>query len=205
VAVPPSSSVSPAPPFPPRGPSGRFPRFPGTTKALRLPIALPASLRCLRSAVPQSVLVICSRSGQHLLAAGPDPLFPGGPPGSLLRKRWDLPGSWADPCVLAPLSDPGKTSVPDLLQHFGSADGYLDRAGSFLCRSFRGSITRLARPLSTLRGTSRLATTQDSLPAGGQPLPDGTSTRRVRSRRFRLWLRHTSPFSRLTLPWRNKT
>ena len=39
--------------FPPRGPSGQFPRFIGNVEALRLPIALPASLRCLRSAVPR--------------------------------------------------------------------------------------------------------------------------------------------------------
>ena len=41
-----------APFFPPRGPSGWFPRFIGTIRALRLPIARPASLVCLASAVP---------------------------------------------------------------------------------------------------------------------------------------------------------
>jgi hypothetical protein len=42
-------------------------------------------------------------------------------------------------------------------------------------RCSRGSMTRLALSLSTLRRVSRPTTTQDSLPAGGQPLPDRTS------------------------------
>jgi hypothetical protein len=39
--------------------------------------------------------------------------------------------------------------------------------------SFRGSITRLRHSLSTLRSPGRPGTTQDSLPAVGQTLPDG--------------------------------
>jgi hypothetical protein len=41
------------PPFSPPGPSGWFPGLINTTRALRLPMPLPASLRCLRSAVPR--------------------------------------------------------------------------------------------------------------------------------------------------------
>src|SRR5712691_667385 len=52
--------------------------------------------------------------------------------------------------------------------------------------SFRGSITRPSRSLSTLRSAGRPAPTQDSLPAGGQPLPCGTLTRWVRNRRFQV-------------------
>jgi len=42
------------PRFPPRGPRGHsFPRFHGPIKALRLPAAHPAALRCLRLVVPR--------------------------------------------------------------------------------------------------------------------------------------------------------
>src|SRR5262249_8285574 len=41
----------------PRVLRGEFPCFAGTTKALRLPAAHPAALRCLRLAVPQRSLV----------------------------------------------------------------------------------------------------------------------------------------------------
>jgi hypothetical protein len=37
---------------------GEFPCFDGSTKALRLPVAHPAALRCLRLAVPQRSLVL---------------------------------------------------------------------------------------------------------------------------------------------------
>jgi len=41
----------------PRVLRGEFPCFSGTLKALRLPAARPAALRCLRLAVPQRSLV----------------------------------------------------------------------------------------------------------------------------------------------------
>src|ERR1700730_12896529 len=47
--------------FPPQGPSGWFPCFVGTYRALRLPAALPALLRCLRCAVPPLRLGLRSR------------------------------------------------------------------------------------------------------------------------------------------------
>ncbi len=47
--------------------------------------------------------------------------------------------------------------------------------------SFRGSITRPVRSLSTLRSRRRRRSTQDSLPAGGPPWPDGIRTRWVPS------------------------
>ena len=65
--------------------------------------------------------------------------------------------------------------------------------------AFRGSITRLARSLSTLRRAGHPTATQDSLPAGGWPLPGGTSTRWVQSERFRDGYFITSPFPRLIL------
>src|SRR3954447_22693338 len=52
-SVPPAVSW-PSTSFPRRGPSGRFPRVIGTSEVLRLPVARPAALRCLRLAVSRS-------------------------------------------------------------------------------------------------------------------------------------------------------
>src|SRR5687768_12728081 len=51
---------------------------------------------------------------------------------------------------------------------------------------FRSSIAWLSDWLSTLRRTGYPATTQDSLPAAGQALPDGLSTRKVPTKGFRV-------------------
>jgi hypothetical protein len=141
---------APAPLFPPRGPSGRFPRFTGTIKALRLPTR-PSRLASLPSLggtalTPVFALTVagaCGREPGLLIAGRPSSMTP--------RKRWGLPGSWTDPCMYAALSDPGEISMPG---HNGvsilpvpSLRRRLPRR-----RSFRGSITRLARLLSTLRG-----------------------------------------------------
>ena len=49
-----------------------------------------------------------------------------------------------------------------------------DTASAPTNSEFRGSITRPASSLSTLRSVSYPTTTQDLLPGGGQPYPDGT-------------------------------
>ena len=74
-------------------------------------------------------------------------------------------------CALALLSDPGRTNA---------SGRYNAPARPPLCPRrrlphsyFRGSITRLRHWLSTLRRPGRPDTTQDSLPAAGQALPDG--------------------------------
>ena len=86
-------------------------------------------------------------------------------------RRQGLPRSWGTPIVLLPCSStpagpnaPGHSSTP---------------AWPPLCPqrrlphcSFRGSITRLRHSLSTLRSAGYPNTTQDSLPAAGQALPD---------------------------------
>jgi len=66
---------------------------------------------------------------------------------------------------------------------------------------FRRSIAWLSDWLSTLRSAGYPGTTQDSLPAAGQALPDGLCTRRVPMKSFRVVSLH------LILPsqasWRN--
>jgi hypothetical protein len=74
-------------------------------------------------------------------------------------------------CALALLSDPGGT---DASGHDGTSMQPLPCPQQRLPHSvFRGSITRLRHWLSTLRRSGRPNTTQDSLPAVGQTLPDG--------------------------------
>ena len=84
--------------FPPQGPPRRVPLLHGTIKALRLPAAHPAALRCLRLAVPQIALVIFAR---RRTSAPPTPGVgdPVSPAGFSLRKRQDLPSSWRTPIV----------------------------------------------------------------------------------------------------------
>jgi len=60
-SFPPASRSSWRPPFLLRVPSGGFPAFIGTIRALRLPGAHPAALRCLRLAVPSVRPVFATR------------------------------------------------------------------------------------------------------------------------------------------------
>src|SRR4051812_9062108 len=64
------------------------------------------------------------------------------------------------------------------------------------CR-FRGSMARPAHSLSTLRNAGYPSTTQDSLPAAGQALPDGAGYPQGSNERFPLV---ASPFPKLS--WR---
>jgi hypothetical protein len=70
------------------------------------------------------------------------------------------------------------------LRRFGAAFRHHKGVGSRKIL-FRGSITRPTRSLSTLRSPSCPGTTQDSLPAGGQPLPGGGRAPAGSLRRFR--------------------
>ena len=116
----------PVPPFAPRGPSGRFPHFLTPTAALRLPNA-PAPL-ALRSA---------RRFCLSTRTSGP-PRFLGNPP------------------VHAPLLDPGRISAPGhsgralLLGEAMMPSASVTASAPAAC-VFRGSITRPAHLLSTLR------------------------------------------------------
>ena len=82
-------------------------------------------------------------------------------------NRQGLPGSWGSLCGRAPLSDPGETRWSGQLRPSGAAFRSLERVGSRDCVVFRGSITRPAHSLSTLRRQGCPVTAQDSLPAGG--------------------------------------
>jgi hypothetical protein len=70
-------------------------------------------------------------------------------------------------------SDHGGTGTPG---HLASAilPAASGTASAPTNSEFRGSITRPASSLSTLRSDGYPSTTQDSLPGGGQPYPGGT-------------------------------
>jgi hypothetical protein len=81
---------------------GEFPCFDGTIKALRLPAAPPAALRCLRLAVPRW------HSFGSLLRrmSAPPEAWSWSPCGSRRdgpRKRQELPSSWGTPIVRLPM------------------------------------------------------------------------------------------------------
>jgi hypothetical protein len=136
---------------------------------LRIPAALPASLRLLRSAVPALYFFRSLRSpgtGHH--GPGdfgrspwlPSPLSSGGG-----DRASQVPGQ---PLVHMPCSSTPEGPLES--GHHDSRDAafrVLDRVGS-LIRKFRGSIARPAHSLSTLRRMGHPIATQDSLPAAGQ-------------------------------------
>jgi hypothetical protein len=82
-------------------------------RALRLPRALPASLRSpsLGGTVVTHLRSLSQGAGR-LAPASLGLCSPVAHPAGLPRRSWGLPGSWADPCARAPLSDPGGTSTP---------------------------------------------------------------------------------------------
>jgi hypothetical protein len=103
-SIPPTVSW-PGAPFPPRGPSGRFPRFPGNYEVLRLPIAHPAALRCLRLAVSRSHLQFAPLAAR-CAGRGPGVGHPVLPPG-LTEKTTGPPRFLKNPRERALFSDPG--------------------------------------------------------------------------------------------------
>lgn len=81
-----------------------------------------------------------------------------------------------NPNVYMPCSStPARWLVPGLFSTTVQPSA-VSKSSALAVRSFRGSITRPAHSLSTLRNAGYPFITQDSLPVGGQPLPGGIST-----------------------------
>ena len=95
---------------------------------------------------------------------------------------------------------PAGLLAPD---HYGAAAWPLVIERQRLPRKgFRRSIAWLSNSLSTLRRVRYLTTTQDSLPVAGQALLDGTYTRKVPLKSFRVVIYISFPFPKLA--WRNR-
>ena len=103
-------------------------------------------------------------------------------------------------CALALLSDPGRTAHQAIDECIGAAPASSTSEGS-RDTVFRGSITRLRHWLSTLRRPGYPDTTQDSLPAAGQTLPDGLAYPQGSTERFQSVSYISSSFPKLA--WRN--
>ena len=94
-------------------------------------------------------------------------------------------------------STPAGLLAPD---HYGAAARPLVSEKQRLPRKvFRRSIAWLSDSLSTLRSAGYPRPTQDSLPAAGQALPDGLSTRKVPVKGFRVIPYISSSFPKLCL------
>ena len=162
-----------APPSLPRVPVGSVPRSHRYYGTLRLPTIHPGGLVDSPAGTVLALLVSLppSASTTH---DGPGFWSPGSPTGSSGRRQQDLPSSRQILSMHALLpSDPGGTGAPghSALAMLPSAS---DTASAPTISEFRGSITRPASSLSTLRSGGYPNATQDSLPGGGQPYPGGT-------------------------------
>jgi hypothetical protein len=94
------------------------------------------------------------------------------------RGASQVPG---DPqCVLALFSDPGAVTGRAVAPNCAPARHFcllILQSHRPIPTEFRGSVARLSHSLSTLRSRDCSRTTQDSLPAGGQPSPDERARR----------------------------
>ena len=164
----------PAPPSLLRVPLGSVPRTHRYYEALRLPAIHPGRLVDSPTGTALAPLLSLPTSAS---TAHDRPGFwsPGSPTGFFSgRRKQDLPSSRQILSIHALLtSDPGGTGAPghSALAILPSAPG---TASAPTTSQFRGSITRPATSLSTLRSDGCPITTQDSLPAGGHPWPGGT-------------------------------
>jgi hypothetical protein len=148
------------------------------------PCRPPAALRFLRLAVPRMHSLI-SLPGGRVRHQGLELVTRYLQPGIRRGANRVLPSSWGTPIVRLHmfLPTPAGLLVPD---RCSAAAWPLVIVRQRLPRKvFRRSIAWLSDWLSTLRSAGYPNTTQDSLPAAGQALPDGLSTRKVPTKGFR--------------------
>jgi|GEM_PF-2339641 len=179
------------PRFPPSGPAGcRSPSSSVLSKALGFPTARPASLRCLRSAVPQGCtrafalirqvhrmsLELITRCLQPGITCGND-------------RTSQVPGQPQCPFARALRLRQVDCSRPDDAHSVGFQNNRMALAmgtTKALARNNLSKLNHTAFGLAFYASSHSLPrATQDSLPAVGQTLPDGLSTRRVTTEGFR--------------------
>jgi len=164
-------------PWPPLPSSGslevRFPGLIGTMGRSDFLPSIPGG-SFSRPPVPPSRCLLRSRHRPALPTTGQGFGQPAPLPAPQGRRKQDLPSSRQILSMHALLpSDPGGTGTPG---HSASAmlPSASGTASAPTISEFRGSITRPASSLSTLRSNGYPNATQDSLPGGGHPYPDGT-------------------------------
>ena len=150
---------------------GEFPDLTGTISRLRLLASPRASLRLLRSALPPLRRSSLPRDGTT--PRGPGPLLPRRPRRLSSVEKTRPPRFLDNPCVHAPLSDPGAPPAPG---HYRTGDGVF-RTGYYVDSTMM-VISGLNHAACTLPVyASRPRSPQDaqhSVPAGGQPWPGRT-------------------------------
>jgi hypothetical protein len=162
----------------------------------------PSCLASLPSLGSTSVALVGFAPRRTSAPPRPGVVRPVSPAGKPPRKRQEIPSSWGTSklSVCTCSVDSGRTTAPD---HYGAAAWPLVFQQQRLPRKvFRSSIAWLSDWLSTLRSRSCLRPTQDSLPAAGQALPDGLSTRKVPMKGFRVASYISSPFP--SFAWHNE-
>jgi len=159
---------------------GEFSGFLGTMSVSDFSSLFPRccfELRFLRSAVPRvhacfvSLVGSCARGAQRAQASGlvaARPLF------RVHEEAARSPRFLGCLCARALLSDPGRASRPMILGPFGAA--FRRDNGVGLCGLFLSGLNHTARALAVYASWARspVLSTQDSLPAGDQPLPGGS-------------------------------
>lgn len=110
-----------------RVPWGGFPDFIGTISGLRLLAPRPAALRCLRLAVPP---VASLRSPGRGRSQGLDDLLTRRPHRLSGVEKTRSPRFLDDPCLHAPLSDPGGRLTPGRFGVSHAAFRHLNNVGS---------------------------------------------------------------------------
>jgi hypothetical protein len=176
---------------------GEFPCFDGTTKALRLPAAHPAALRCLRLAVPQRSLVLFAPR-RTSAPQGPGVGHPVAPAGMSPRRRQDIPSSWGTPIVRLPCSvDAGRTAVTRPVRCSSVAPGMgkaeAPTKGLSTLNSMAFGLAVYASPRGLPRLDARLASSRWSDATGR------AFTRRVPTKGFRMLPYIPSSFPKLCL------
>ena len=164
-----------------------FPCFVGTIRTLRLPAVPPDALRFLRLAVPLTDacgFATHRRQATNTCVAGhiDHPVRPHIP--GFRAETTGPPTFLGNPdCAYALLSDPGRTdhTRPLSVRRLGPRSDHDEGSCGNVSR---GSITRPGHSLSTLRRVDHSTTTQDSLPAAGQALPDGIGYPQGSCKRF---------------------
>jgi hypothetical protein len=163
------------------------------------PCRHPAALRFLRLAVPR-VHSLRSLPCGRVHRAGLELVTRYLQPGIRRGANRVLPSSWGTSLIRSHMfhSDAGRTAYTR--PYSAAAWPLVIQRQRLLRRVFRRSIAWLSDSLSTLRRVRYLTTTQDSLPAAGQALLDGLSTRKVPMKGFRSASYISSSFPKLS--WR---
>ena len=195
-------SVGPTLRFPPQGPPGRVPLlrryYQSATTSCR-----PSRRTSLPSFGGTSASTRSFAPRRTSAPPRPGVGHPVSPAGTSLRKRQDLPSSWRTPIVRLHMfyADAGRTADTRPLRCRDMALG--DRTAKAPAKGL-STLNSMAFGLAVYASQCGLPRpTQNSLPAAGQALPDGLSTRKVPMKGFRFASYISSSLPKFS--WRNRS